>query len=136
MTNFYYLYGYLPYRYFYFKKSLRTSTATTTVRTTFTRLVTLTTSTTMYPTIPAGYLYQEKNNFRSPYIDGDDYVYFVDSTEGGYVNFHNITNGIFKVSYGRSSPSIHVINYASNISSDGVVGLDYHVVGWDSCGVK
>ena len=39
MTIFYYLYGYLPYRYFYFKKSLRTST-TTTMRATLLRLVT------------------------------------------------------------------------------------------------
>lgn len=35
--------------------------------------------------------------------------------------------------YGHS-PSIHVVNYASNISSDGVVGLDYNTIDWNSCG--
>lgn len=35
---------------------------------------------------------------------------------------------------GSHSPSVHVINYASNISSDGVVGLDYNTIDSDSCG--
>ena len=37
---------------------------------------------------------------------------------------------------GSYSPSVHVINYASNISSDGVVGLDYNTIDSDSCGLS
>ena len=67
--------------------ALRTSTtATTTMHTSFTRMVT----STMRIGIPAG------GGF--PETDSDVHVWMSDET--GYVNFNNIENGIFKVSYG------------------------------------
>lgn len=90
--------------------------------------------------IPTGYhLHQEKFNIRSPYVDGDDYVYFVDSTEGGYVNFHIITNGIFTVSYGRSPGLDNFDNiYAHNVDSYGDISnyAKPNNTVTDSCGIK
>ena len=53
MTIFYYLYGYLPYRYFYFKKSLRTSAAATALRIMWALMV-LSTTTFGMSRIPTG----------------------------------------------------------------------------------
>ena len=79
----------------------------------------------------------------SPETDSDVHVYFVDSTEGGYVNFHNITNGIFKVSYGKRlhqeffnfrSPGVDEFDgIACFVYSNGFVGVDSGVF-WGSCG--
>ena len=53
MTIYYYLYGYLPYRYFYFKKSLRTSAAATALRIMWALMV-LSTTTFGMSRIPTG----------------------------------------------------------------------------------
>lgn len=84
MTNFYYLYGYLPYRYFYFKKSLRTLSTTTALCIKCGRLVTSTTALGV-SAVPTGYFIKKNMFFRSPGRTYDNDAFNVDP-DGDVVN--------------------------------------------------
>ena len=134
MTNFYYLYGYLPYRYFYFKKSLRTSTTTTTMRTSFTRMVTSTTTLLLGCRHFLRDIYiKKKYVFRSPDLDSgsNDYAYHV-RPDGDVDTYWPVDGDMFWDPCGRSSPGT-----VTSIGSWYISPAGIHIAGTlegNSCG--